>query len=443
MSWDKSLLYGANLIPDGYYMDFKSGSYPAKRFVQKEFDGDSIKNPYWYIKNYETTPRFWDLMNYDIDGNSHPLITQKGSIDATEGSATCMVFKENVVIKSEDILGNSEEKFYYNIKASGINGDVISLAFGFCGDVDTYSSENGLNIIKSYSDLASSILPINANNYSPTDRLLPFIQVPDPTVEVVVYNVVCVSLSKVFGLGNEPDLDWCKTNINYSSLYIKEEKPMSKLVWDADSERLYETGVSNGVVYQKSSTGTYPKGVAWNGLTAVTESPSGAEATALWADNIKYLNLRSAEEFGCTIEAYTYPDEFAECDGSAEIATGVRIGQQPRKSFGFSYKTILGNDTEGEAHGYTLHMVYGCDATPSEKAYQTVNDSPNAVTFSWTVTTTPVNVTGYKPTASLTIDSTEVDAEKLAALEKILYGDADTEARLPLPDEIATLMAAG
>lgn len=218
---------------------------------------------------------------------------------------------------------------------------------------------------------------------------------------------------------------------------------MSKLVWDADSQRLYETGVSKGVVYPRAKDGTYPKGVAWNGLTGVTESPSGAEATALWADNIKYLNLRSAEEFGCTIEAYTYPDEFAECDGSAEIATGVRIGQQARKSFGFSYTTVVGNDTEGEAHGYKIHLVYGADASPSEKGYQTINDSPSAITFSWTVSTIPVNVAGFKPTATLTIDSTLTDADKMAAIEAILYGSEDTEARLPLPDEIATLMAAG
>lgn len=218
---------------------------------------------------------------------------------------------------------------------------------------------------------------------------------------------------------------------------------MSKLVWDADSERLYETGVSNGVVYPRSKTGTYPKGAAWNGLTGVTQNPSGAESTPLWADNIKYLNLRSKEEFGATIEAYMYPDEFAECDGSASIATGVRIGQQPRKQFGFCYRTILGNDTEGESYGYKLHLVYGCDAAPSEKAHQTVNDSPNAITFSWTVSSTPVNVAGFQPTSILEVDSTLTDKTKLEALEAILYGSEDTEARLPLPDEVATLMAEG
>ena len=217
---------------------------------------------------------------------------------------------------------------------------------------------------------------------------------------------------------------------------------MSKIVWDQTGERLYETGVNHGVLYIPTS-GAYSKGVAWNGLTAVTESPSGAEATALYADDIKYLNLMSAEEFACTIEAYTYPDEFAECDGSASLVAGVNIGQQPRKTFGLCYRTTIGNDTDGNAHGYKLHMVYGCLASPSEKAYATINDSPEANTFSWEVSTTPVNVTGHKPTAFLTIDSTKADPAKLTALEKILYGDTDTEPRLPLPDEIATLMAAG
>lgn len=222
-----------------------------------------------------------------------------------------------------------------------------------------------------------------------------------------------------------------------------------RLVWDATGERLYETGVSQGVLYVQDSTGKYPKGVAWNGLTGVTESPSGAEATALYADDIKYLNLMSAEEFGATIEAYTYPDEFAQCDGSAELTTGVTIGQQDRATFGMCYKTVLGNDSESNNYGYKLHIIYGAKASPSEKAYATINDSPEAITFSWEVTTTPVNVNGFKPTASLTIDSTKVEAGKLTALEDILYGkDAGAEgtpaavaARLPLPDEIATLMA--
>lgn len=217
---------------------------------------------------------------------------------------------------------------------------------------------------------------------------------------------------------------------------------MSKLVWDKTGERYYETGVNQGVLYPQGEGGTYPNGVAWNGLTAVTESPSGAEATPLYADNIKYLNLMSAEEFGATIEAYTYPDEFAQCDGSAEIATGVMIGQQNRKVFGLSYKTALGNDIDGTDYGYKLHIIYGALAAPSEKGYATINDSPEAITFSWEVTTTPVSVTGFKPTASITIDSTKVDDTKLAALEAILYGGTETEARLPLPDEIAALFAA-
>ena len=215
---------------------------------------------------------------------------------------------------------------------------------------------------------------------------------------------------------------------------------MSKIVWDQTGERLYETGVKQGVLYIPTS-GVYSKGVAWNGLTAVTESPSGAEATALYADDIKYLNLMSNEEFGCTIEAYTYPDEFAACDGSASLAKGVSIGQQPRKTFGLCYRTTLGNDTDGNDYGYKLHMVYGCLAAPSEKAFSTINDSPEAITFSWEVSTTPVNVAGHKPTAHLEIDSTKADPVKLAALEKILYGSEESEARLPLPDEIATLMA--
>ena len=216
---------------------------------------------------------------------------------------------------------------------------------------------------------------------------------------------------------------------------------MSKLVWDQTGERIYETGVKQGVLYVQEGT-AYPKGVAWNGLTAVTESPSGAEATALYADDIKYLNLMSAEEFGATIEAYTYPDEFMVCDGSAELSEGVYIGQQARKSFGMCYRTTVGNDTENNEYGYKLHIIYGALASPSEKAYATINDSPEAITFSWEVTTTPVNVTGHKPTASVVIDSTKVDAAALAALEAILYGSESEEARLPLPDEIVEIMAA-
>lgn len=218
---------------------------------------------------------------------------------------------------------------------------------------------------------------------------------------------------------------------------------MSKLTWDNIGERLFETGVKQGVLYPIQSDGKYTKGVAWNGLTAVTESPSGAEATPLYADDIKYLNLLSNEEFGATIEAYTYPDEFAECDGSAELATGVMIGQQKRKVFGLCYRTTIGNDVDGNDHGYKLHLIYGCLAAPSEKAYSTINDSPEAITFSWEVTTTPVNVEGFKPTSQITIDSTKADPAKLAALEAVLYGAEAAEAKLPLPDEVATLMSAG
>lgn len=226
---------------------------------------------------------------------------------------------------------------------------------------------------------------------------------------------------------------------------------MSKLKWDETGKRFYETGVRNGVLYVMDDTGAYPAGVPWNGLTSVTESPSGAEPTPLYADDAKYLTLMSAEEFGASIEAYTYPDEFAACDGSASIGTGVTIGQQSRKTFGLCYRTTVGNDIEGEAFGYKLHIIYGALASPSEKAYQTINDSPEAITFSWEVSTTPVAVTGFKPTASLVIDSTKVAAAKMTALEEILYGkDATTEpvaaavaARLPLPNEIMTILAAG
>ena len=224
---------------------------------------------------------------------------------------------------------------------------------------------------------------------------------------------------------------------------------MPRIVWDKTGERYYETGVKMGVLYPIQPDGAYSKGVAWNGLTAVTESPSGAEATPLYADDIKYLNLISNEEFGCTVEAYTYPDEFAECDGSAAIADGVMIGQQKRKTFGLSYRTAFGNDIDGTDHGYKLHLIYGCLAAPSEKAYATINDNPEAITFSWEVTTTPVSAKGFKPTSQITIDSTKVEPTKLTSLENILYGiDAEGDnpeavARLPLPDEIATLFSKG
>ena len=215
---------------------------------------------------------------------------------------------------------------------------------------------------------------------------------------------------------------------------------MSKIVWDAIGEHTFETGVRNGVLYLKDAEGAYSNGVAWNGLTSVSESPEGAEPTDLYADDIKYLSLMSAENFKATIEAYTYPVEFEECDGSATIAKGVVIGQQSRKPFGLCYRTAIGNDTDGNEHGYKLHIVYGCQASPSEKQYSTINDSPEAITFSWEVSTTPVNVTGKKPTATLIIDSTKTDKAKLTALEAILYGSEEKDPRLPLPDEITTLM---
>lgn len=216
---------------------------------------------------------------------------------------------------------------------------------------------------------------------------------------------------------------------------------MSKLVWDAIGERYYETGVKKGVLYVMEGA-TYGKGVAWNGLTAVTETPSGAEATPLYADDIKYLNLTSNEEFGGTIEAYTYPDEFKACNGEAELTAGVVLGQQPRKAFGFCYRTILGNDTEENEHGYKLHLVYNAKAAVSERAYATINDSPEAITFSWEFTTTPIEVDGFKPTSIVTIDSTKVGAEKMALLEAKLYGSESDEPTLPLPSEIVALLGA-
>ena len=215
---------------------------------------------------------------------------------------------------------------------------------------------------------------------------------------------------------------------------------MAKIKWDETGEKIYETGVKNGVLYLPNETGEYVKGVAWNGLTAVTESPSGAESTPLYADDIKYVELFSAEEFGATLECYTYPDEFAECDGSAEVTPGVIIGQQNRKTFGLCYRTTLGNDVKGNEFGYKLHLIYGAKASPSEKSYSTINDSPEAITFSYEITTTPVNVTGHKPTASLTINSTKVEAGKLQQLEAMLYGAESTEAKLPLPDEVINLL---
>lgn len=217
---------------------------------------------------------------------------------------------------------------------------------------------------------------------------------------------------------------------------------MARLEWDADSKRLYEVGVDRGVLYPRNSEdGNYGAGVAWNGLTGVTESPSGAEPTDLYADNIKYLSMRSAETFGATIEAYTYPPEFEPCDGSASLTEGVSIGQQDRVPFGLSYRTLVGNDAKGQGYGYKIHVIYGCTASPSEKPYQTVNDSPEAITFSWEVNATPVNVTGFKPTACVVIDSTKVTPEKLQKLEAALYGASTGDGpKLLMPDEIKALI---
>lgn len=219
---------------------------------------------------------------------------------------------------------------------------------------------------------------------------------------------------------------------------------MSKrLVWDAVGERLFETGVKQCVLYPIDKvSGNYNKGVAWNGITSVSESPSGAEATDLYADDAKYLSLLSAETFGCTVEAYTYPEEFEACDGTAQLTPGVTIGQQARSVFGLCYRTTVGNDVDGNDHGYKLHMIYGCKATPSEKSYSSINDSPEAITFSWTVNTTPVSVEGFKPTASLVIDSTKLDKAKLSKLEDVLYGSESADPRLPLPNEIVAILTA-
>ena len=217
---------------------------------------------------------------------------------------------------------------------------------------------------------------------------------------------------------------------------------MSKLVWDQTGDRLYETGVEQVALYQQSG-GAYPKGVAWNGVTALNLAPSGAEPTALYANNRKYLTLMSVEELGFTIEAYTYPDEWAECDGSATVVPGVYIGQQPRKPFGLVAKTMIGNDTEGIKHGYKLHIIYGALASPSEQENATINDSPEAKTMSWECSTTPINVANFEPTSYICIDSTTVDGSKLTALEKILYGDSAAEPKLPLPDEVFTTLGLG
>ena len=215
---------------------------------------------------------------------------------------------------------------------------------------------------------------------------------------------------------------------------------MAKLVWDQAGQKFFETGVSNGVLYVSDGEGGYSTGIAWNGLTSVAENPSGGESNPVYADNIKYLNIISAEEFGATIEAYTYPDEFMECDGSAQVVAGVNIGQQARKSFGMSYRTKVGNDVAGDNLGYKIHVIYNCQAAPSGKTYSTVNESPEAITFSWEVTTTPVPVEGFRPTATVVFDSTKLDAEKMAAVENALYGGESSEPGLPPIEELLALV---
>ena len=217
---------------------------------------------------------------------------------------------------------------------------------------------------------------------------------------------------------------------------------MARLIWDEVGQRFFETGVKNGVLYVQDNDGSYKNGVVWNGLTAVTESPSGAEETPLYADDVKYLTLRSAEQFGATIEAYTYPEEFEQCDGSATIAAGVTIGQQARRAFGLCYRTAVGNDIQGQEFSYKLHLLYGCTVAPSEKSYSTINDNPEAITFSWELSTVPVPVDGFKPTASLVIDASKVDEGKMALLENALFGDAENEATLLLPNEIMEMLKA-
>ena len=217
---------------------------------------------------------------------------------------------------------------------------------------------------------------------------------------------------------------------------------MARLIWDEVGQRFFETGVKNGVLYVQDNDGSYKNGVVWNGLTAVTESPSGAEETPLYADDVKYLTLRSAEEFGATVEAYTYPEEFEQCDGSAAIANGVTIGQQARRAFGLCYRTSVGNDIQGQNFSYKLHLIYGCTVAPSEKSYSTINDNPEAITFSWELSTVPVPVDGFSPTASLVIDASKVDEGKMQQLEDALFGDESSEAKLLLPNEIMEMLKA-
>lgn len=470
MSYDKKLLYGKNLIPDGYFKESISASIYQSTLYK---GADNVKPPWkvpdsdkisirtrYYGPHYHwgIVPDVTGLIDFDLGvAGTSTVSTLYEHADPTispsynENTQHIMYLRVSGIVRgpksSEDPEGSNPVFGGIGVRGYGYLGNS-----GLTEDDPWFQVANepsGTLKWTSYSDSALFFIgDLDMSSMNVREALKPFLVMTKGHLQsAFIQEIVLVDLSDVFGEGNEPSRDWCDQNINYQSLYVKEEKKMGRLVWDADTKRLYETGVDHGVLYPKSDAGAYDKGIAWNGLTAVTESPSGAEATALYADNIKYLNLRSAEDFGGTIEAYTYPDEFMACDGSAELAPGIVVGQQARKPFGLSYRTILGNDAEGNDHGYKLHLVYGADASPSERGYQTVNDSPDAITFSWEFSTTPVAVTGFKPCACLTIDSTKVDADKLAKLEDILYGtDGDessaTVARLPLPDEVLQILSA-
>lgn len=471
VDYDKSKLYHQNLIAEGYFVE----SVSELLYDTVLYKSDSSLIYPWQISDSDkysaTNLHYEPSSNLGIvpgtTGVLYPNIARAGT------RAVAMTYAHEIETNLDDGESKDDQIMYLRISGRAKGGPTTAPDSGVLGGIGVQGC-GWLCDGRAEADPLFTVGPSGstaATNWSRSnlffmgdasgygfvtkDGLKPFLVI-DTTHTSAIYlqEVILINLTKIFGKGNEPTKDWCDENINYDSLEVdpnkKEDKKMAKLVWDQDGKRTYETGTDHGVLYVKNDDGTYPKGVAWSGLTGVTESPSGAENTPLYADNIKYLNLRSAEEFGGTIEAYTYPDEFMQCDGSAELSEGVYIGQQDRKSFGFCYRTVLGNDTKSNAYGYKLHLVYGADASPSERSYATVNDSPEAITFSWEFTTTPVNVTGGKPTALLTIDSTKVDKEKLAELEDILYGkngtsdtDTGTEARLPLPDEVASIFAAG
>lgn len=468
--YDKSKLYHQNLIDNGYFTTRGSLDYASELYKNSA----NLVYP-WTVPSsdkFDCINTYCDpAQNYGIVPGVTGVISPNIAMNGT--SAVAMTYDNPVEINLDEGESAVDQIMYIRISGVADGGPTTEQNAPVLGGIGVKGC-GWLYDGRADSDPLFTVMPsgsLSPTNWSASnlffmddalhsgfimkDALKPFLVIATThTAYIDIQEVVLINLTKVFGKGNEPTKDWCDENINYDSLEVdqnqKEDKKMGRLVWDQDGKRMYETGTDRGVLYIKSEDGTYPKGIAWSGLTGVTESPSGAENTALYADNIKYLNLRSAEEFGGTIEAYFYPDEFMQCDGSAELAEGVYIGQQDRKSFGFSYRTVLGNDTKSNAYGYKLHLVYGADATPSERAYATVNDSPEAITFSWEFTTTPVNVAGGKPTSLLTIDSTKVDAEKLKTLEDILYGkdgtgesDPGVEPRLPLPDEVASIFAAG